>query len=105
MNRAHWWRRGDGAVLSCIDLTEAVPMMLDELHDIKRLVNLLEEWLLFEQDACYLLTDWLLASAIYTTNVPTACDIIDQLGTLGVKLYDLVQAGIPDTGHTHPPTP
>lgn len=105
MNRAHRWRRGDGTVLSCPDLDEAVPMMLDELDDIKRLVNLLEEWLLFEESACYLLTDWLLAVSRDPWAKPSAQDIIDELGTLGVKLHGILHAGIPDTGHRHPPTP
>ena len=61
MNRAHRWRRGDGTVLSCNDLNQAVPMLLDELDDIVRLVDLVEEWLRFEEVACDLLTDWLIS--------------------------------------------
>lgn len=105
MSRRHRWRRGDGTVLSCPDLDEAVPLMLDELDDIKRLVNLLEEWLLFEESACDLLTDWLIAVNCNPGPEPTAKGVIDELGTLGVKLHRILQAGIPDTGHVHPPTP
>lgn len=103
MNRRHRWRRGDGTVLSCADLNQAVPMMLDELDDIKRLVNLLEEWLLFEESACYLLTDWLIAVNGNPRHDPSAQTVIDELGALGVKLHRILQAGIPDTGHVHPP--
>lgn len=105
MNRRHRWRRGDDTVLSCPDLDEAVPMMLDEIDDIKRLVNLIEEWLLFEESACYLLTDWLIAVNCLPGPEPSAQDVIDELGALGVKLHRILQAGIPPTGHTHPPTP
>jgi hypothetical protein len=49
IQRAHQWRRGDGTVLSCRDLNEAVPMMLDELDDIVRLVDPVEEWLLLDE--------------------------------------------------------
>jgi hypothetical protein len=80
-------------------------MMLDELDDIKRLVNVLEEWLRFEESACYLLSDWLLAVNCDPAAEPSARDVIDQLGTLGVMLHAIVQAGVPDTGHVHPPTP
>jgi hypothetical protein len=91
-------------VLACPDLNEAVPMMLDDLDDIKRLVNLLEEWLLFEQDACYLLTDWLIAVNANPGREPSAQTVIDELGTLGVTLHRILQAGIANTGHVHPPT-
>jgi hypothetical protein len=105
MNRRHRWWRGDGTVLSCADLDEAVPMMLDELDDIKRLVALLEEWLLFEESACYLLTDWLIAACTHPGREPSARDVIDELGALSVKLHHILRAGIPATGHHHPPTP
>lgn len=105
MNRRHRWRRGDDTVLSRIDLHQAVPMTLDELGDIKRLVNLLEEWLLFEESACYLLTDWLIAVNCLPGPEPSAQGVIDELGALGVKLHRILRAGVPDTGHTHPPTP
>jgi hypothetical protein len=98
-DRQHRWRRGDATMLSCADLTEAVPMMLDELDDIARLAGLIEDWLLFEEDACYLLTDWLMLS----TRTATAQDVIDQLGKLSAQMHAIVRAGIPDTGHIHPP--
>jgi hypothetical protein len=104
MNRRHRWQRGDGTVLSCVDLDEAVPMMLDELDDIKRLVVLLEEWLLFEESACYLLTDWLIAASYDLGREPSAKDVIDELGALSVKLHHILRAGVPDTGHAHPST-
>jgi hypothetical protein len=103
VNRRHQWRRGDGTVLSCLDLVDAVPMMLDELDDIKRLVNVLEDWLRFEESACYLLSDWLLAINCDPGPQPPAQGVIDELGALGVKLHRILSAGIPDTGHTHPP--
>jgi len=103
VSRAHRWRRGDATVLSCIDLAEAVPVMLDELDDIKRLVNLLEQWLLFEESACYLLTDWLIAVNTNPDHSPSAQTVIDQLATLGVTLHRILAAGTPDTGHVHPP--
>jgi len=105
MSRQHRWRRGDGTMLSCPDLHEAVPMMLDELDDIKGLVNQLEQWLLFDDVACDLLTDWLIAVNCDPGPEPSAQDVIDQLGTVGVKLHHILRAGIPDTGHRHPPTP
>ena len=98
-DRKHRWRRGDATVLSCADLTDAVPMMLDELDDIARLAGLIEEWLLFEEDACYLLTDWLILS----TRGGTAQNIIDQLGKISAQMHAIARAGIPDTGHIHPP--
>jgi hypothetical protein len=96
-------RRADGAVLSRVDLAEAVPMMLDELDDIARLVDLVEQWLLLEQAAYDLFTDWLIASTPAPRGVATAQDVLDQLGTLSVKLHALLRPGIPDTGHIHPP--
>lgn len=78
--------------------------MLDELDDIKRLVALLEEWLLFEESACYLLTDWLIAASCEAGPEPSAKGVIDQLGALSVKLHHILRAGVPDTGHAHPPT-
>jgi hypothetical protein len=104
MNRRHRWQRGDGTVLSCVDLDEAVPMMLDELDDIKRLVALLEEWLLFEESACYLLTDWLIAASYDPGREPSAKGVINELGALSVKLHHILRAGVPDTGHAHPST-
>ncbi len=104
MSAAHRWRRGDGTVLSCGDLTEAVPMMLDELDDVVRLVDLAEQWLRFDADARDLLTDWLVSSCTCPGGIPTAWDVIEELGTVSVKLHRLVRAGIPDTGHVHPPT-
>lgn len=104
MNRRHRCQRGDGTVLSCADLNQAVPMMLDELDDIKRLLTLVEQWLLFEETACYLLTDWLIAVSCDPGPQPTANAVIDELGALSVKLQRILRAGIPDTGHAHPPT-
>jgi hypothetical protein len=104
MNRVHRWKRGDGTVLSCTDLVEAVPLMLDELDDIKALVDQFEDWLRFDEAACDLLTDWLWAVNCDPGTDPTAKDVIDALGALSVKLGTILRAGIPDTGHRHPPT-
>jgi hypothetical protein len=90
-------------VLSGVDLTEAVPMLLHELDDIARLVDLVEQWLLLDEPARYLLTDWLIVAAGNPHTVATAQDIVERLGTLSVKLHALVRAGTPDTGHIHPP--
>jgi hypothetical protein len=102
---AHRWRRGDGTVLSGIDLTEAVPMMLDELDDIVRLVDLVEEWLRFDDVACDLLTDWLIAVSCDPGSDPTAQGVIDELGKASVKLHRILRAGTPTAGHAHPPIP
>jgi hypothetical protein len=104
VSRQHRWRRGDGTVLSCPDLDEAVPMMLDELDDIKCLINQLEEWLLFDDVAADLFTDWLIAVNCDPGPEPSAKAVIDQLGTVGVTLHHILRAGIPNTGHRHPPT-
>jgi hypothetical protein len=97
---AHRWRRTDGTVLSGVDLTAAAPMMRDELDDIARLVDVVEDWLRWRADARDLLTDWLASSASRPRSV-AAWAVIDQLGTLSVKLHRLIRAG---TGHVHPPT-
>ncbi len=104
VNQAHRWRRGDGTLLSCQDLTEAVPMMLHELHDLAYLLGKIEDWLLFDEEACNLLTDWLWAANCDLTADPHARHIINALGTLGVTLQRILRAGISDTGHIHPPT-
>jgi hypothetical protein len=91
-------------VLSCVDLTQAVPMMLDELDDLVRLVDLAEEWLRFDADARDLLTDWLVSRSSCPRSVPMVWAVIEELGTVGVKLHRLLRAGIPNTGHVHPPT-
>jgi len=66
-------------------------------------VTLVEQWLLFEETACYLLTDWLIAASRDPGPEPSATDVINELGTLGVKLHHILRAGVPDTGHGHPP--
>ena len=66
-------------------------------------VTLVEQWLLFEETACYLLTDWLIAASRDPGPEPSATDVINELGTLGVKLHHILRAGVPDTGHRHPP--
>lgn len=104
MSPAHRWRRADGTVLSGGDLTEAVPMMPDELDDVARLVDLVEERLRWRVDARDLLTDWLASSCSCPGRVPAAWDVIDQLGTVSVKLHRLIRAATGDTGHVHPPT-
>ncbi len=105
MSRVHRWRRGDGTVLSCTDLAEAVPMMLDELDDIKRLLSTIEEWLRYDEGASDLLTDWLWAVNCDPDLDPRALDVIGELGALSVKLLNILKAGIPHTGHIHhPPT-
>jgi hypothetical protein len=104
VNRAHRWRRGDGTVLSCHDLTQAVPMTLDELHDIANLIGKIEDWLLFDEEACDLLTYWLWAANCDPTADPHARHVIDALGILGATLQRILRAGIPNTGHIHPPT-
>jgi hypothetical protein len=104
MSPRHRWRRGDGTVLSCVDLNRAVPMMLDELDDVVRLVGLMEEWLRFDDVACDLLTDWLIAVNCDPGPDPCAHGVIDELGATSVKLHRILRAGIPDTGHTHPST-
>jgi hypothetical protein len=103
-DRYHHWRRGDGAVMSCSDLHVAVPMLLDELDDIKRLVDQLEDWLRFDEAACDLLTDWLWAVNCSPEVDPTAQQVIDALGRLSVQLGGILRAGVADTGHIHPPT-
>jgi hypothetical protein len=105
MSRRHRWRRGDGTVLSCTDLNQAVPMMLDELDELVRLVDQVEEWLRFDDVACDLFTDWLIAASCDPGPDPSAQGVIDELGTLSVKLHRILRADIPTTGHTHPPTP
>ena len=85
-------------------------MMLDELEDIKDLVNVLEQWLRFEDSSWYLLTDWLIAINNHDPDdcgepEPSAQNVINALAALSVKLHHILAAGIPDTGHTHPPTP
>jgi hypothetical protein len=99
----HRWRRADGAVLSCADLTEAVPMMLDELNDIVGLVDLVEEWLRFDATAVDQLTDWLAETTCRPATPNATRAVIDELGSVSVKLHRIVRAGIPDTGHIHPP--
>lgn len=98
MSAAHRWRRGDGTLLSCLDLVEAVPMMLDELDDIVRLLDLVEEWLRLDEAARDQLADWLPDARATTA---TAWPVIDELGQASVKLHRILRAGIPDTGHTH----
>jgi hypothetical protein len=105
VSRRHRWQRGDGTVLSCIDLNQAVPMSLDELDDMVRLVDLVEDWLRFDDVACDLFTDWLFAACTDPDDEPNAKAVIDELGSASVKLHRILRAGIPDTGHTHPPTP
>ena len=63
MNAHHRWRRGDGTVLSCVDLNQAVPMLLGELDDIVRLIDLIEEWLRMDDLARDQLSQWRLAIA------------------------------------------
>ena len=105
MSRRHRWRRGDGTVLSCVDLNRAVPMMLDELDDIVRLLAQVEQWLRFDDVACDLFTDWLIAVSCEPGPEPCAQDVIDELGAQNVKLHRILRAGIPNTGHVHPPAP
>ena len=104
MSPTHRWRRADGTVLSCADLTQAVPMILDELHDIVYRIDLVEEWLRLDADAQDLLGDWLLARTSCPDPVAATWTLIEDLGTQSVKLHRLIRAGIPDTGHVHPPT-
>jgi hypothetical protein len=88
-------------MLSCRDLTESVPMMLDELDDIARLVDLVEEWLLLDEAAVDQLTNWLDSANHLHRKVP---DILEGLGTVSVTLHQILRAGIPDTSHAHPTT-
>jgi hypothetical protein len=104
MSPPHRWRRGDGTVLSCTDLTQAVPMMPDELDDLVRLADLVEEWLRFDDAAADLLTDWLTTTGHAPGNRSAAQAVIDEFGTLSVRLHRILHAGVPATGHTHPPT-
>jgi hypothetical protein len=101
ISRAHRWTRGDGTLMSCTDLTTAVPMTLDELDDIVRLVDLVEEWLLLDETAVDQLTYWLDTADHLNRNVQ---HVVDELGTISAKLHQILRAGIPDTGHAHPPT-
>jgi hypothetical protein len=105
VSHRHLWRRGDGTVFGCRDLTEAVPFHLDELDDIKDLVGQVEEWLLYDEVACDLFTDWLIAVDCGPGTEPSAREVVKALGELGVKLHRIVKAGLPKTGHAHPPTP
>jgi hypothetical protein len=101
---AHRCRRGDGTVLSGTDLTEAVPMLPHELDDLVRLVDLVEEWLRFDDVAGDLFTDWLIAACADPDRDPTVQDVIDALGATSVKLHRILRAAVPDTGHRNPPT-
>lgn len=92
-------RRGDGTVLSDVDLAQAAPMMADELDDIARLLDLVEEWLRLDEVARDLLADWL---ADATAGWPaTAGTLIDALGVAAVKLRRIA-AGVPAAGHAAP---
>jgi hypothetical protein len=105
VNPAHGWRRGDGTVLSRIDLTEAVPMMGDELDDIVRLVDLFEEWLRFDESMRDQLDDWLADTSWCPATTKQAWDVIEDLGSVSVQLHSILRAAIPATSHIHPPTP
>jgi len=103
VNAHHRWRRGDGTVLSGVDLNQAVPMLLGELDDIVRLIDLIEEWLRMDDLARDQLSQWRLAIADVCTGPDPAWPVIDELGTVSVTLHRIVRAGIPDTGHLHAP--